>query len=156
MNFIDPELLPITILDKSYNPYLVVLSIIIAIISSFTAFGSLERINACQDRVQQTLWLMFGAVSMGIGIWTVHFIGSLALILPISVSYNLNITLLSVVPAIMASSVVLWLMNQTEFNLTRLLFCGVLLGAGIGTMHYTGMAAMELNASTVYLKSIFI
>ena len=156
MNFIDPELLPITILDKSYNPYLVVLSIIIAIISSFTAFGSLERINACQDRVQQTLWLMFGAVSMGIGIWTVHFIGSLALILPVSVSYNLNITLLSVVPAIMASTVVLWLMNQTEFNLTRLLFCGVLLGAGIGTMHYTGMAAMELNASTVYLKSIFI
>ena len=156
VNFIDPELLPLTILDKSYNPYLVVLSIVIAIISSFTAFGSLERIQASQGRLQQMLWLIFGAVSMGIGIWAMHFIGSLALILPIPVSYNLNITLLSVIPAIMASTVVLWLMNQTEFNLKCLLFCGVLLGAGIATMHYTGMAAMELNASMVYLKSIFI
>ena len=156
MNFIDPKLLPLTILDKSYNPYLVALSIIIAIISAFTSFGSLERIQASQGRLQQTLWVIFGAVSMGIGIWSMHFIGSLALILPISVSYNLNITLLSVIPAILASTVVLWLMDQTEFNLKRLLFCGVLLGSGIGTMHYTGMAAMELNASMIYLESIFI
>ena len=156
MNFIDPGLLPLTILDKSYNPYLVALSIIIAIISSFTSFGSLERINASSDRLQQTLWLMFGAVSMGIGIWAMHFIGSLALILPIVVSYDLSITILSVIPAIMASTVVFWLMNQAQFNLKHLLFCGVLLGAGISTMHYTGMAAMELNASMVYLKSIFI
>jgi len=156
VNFIDPKLLPLTILDKSYNPYLVALSIIIAIISAFTSFGSLERIQASQGRLQQTLWVIFGAVSMGIGIWSMHFIGSLALILPISVSYNLNITLLSVIPAILASTVVLWLMDQTEFNLKRLLFCGVLLGSGIGTMHYTGMAAMELNASMIYLESIFI
>ncbi len=156
MNFIDPELLPLTILDKGYNSYLVALSIIIAIISSFTAFGSLERINASTDRLHQTLWVMFGAVSMGVGIWAMHFIGSLALILPISVSYNLNITILSVIPAIMASTVVFWLINQTTFNLKYLLFCGVLLGAGISTVHYTGMAAMELNASMAYVKSIFI
>ena len=156
MNFIDLDLLSLTILDKSYNPYLVALSIIIAIVSSFTSFGSLERINASSDRLQQTLWLMFGAVSMGLGIWAMHFIGSLALILPISVSYNLSITILSVIPAIMASTVVFWLMNQTTFNLKHLLFCGVLLGAGISTVHYTGMAAMELNASMAYVKSIFI
>ena len=142
MNFIDPEFLPLTVLDKSYNPYLVALSIIIAIISSFTAFGSLERINACTDRLHQTLWVMFGAVSMGIGIWATHFIGSLALILPISVSYNLNITILSVIPAIMASTVVFWLMNQTNFNLKYLFFCGVLLGAGIGIGRIGG-SAME-------------
>ncbi len=156
MNFLDPKFLPLTILDKSYNPYLVALSIIIAIISSFTAFGFLERINASTDRLHKTLWVMFGAVSMGIGIWAMHFIGSLALILPTPVSYNLNITLLSVIPAIMASTVVFWLMNQTSFNLRCLFFSGALLGTGISIVHYTGMAAMELNASMVYLKSIFI
>jgi diguanylate cyclase (GGDEF)-like protein/PAS domain S-box-containing protein len=156
VNFLDPKFLPLTILDKSYNPYLVALSIIIAIISSFTAFGFLERINASTDRLHKTLWVMFGAVSMGIGIWAMHFIGSLALILPTPVSYNLNITLLSVIPAIMASTVVFWLMNQTSFNLRCLFFSGALLGAGISIVHYIGMAAMELNASMVYLKSIFI
>ena len=55
----------------------------------------------------------------------------------------------------MTSTVVFWLMNQARFNLKRLLFGGVLLGAGIVIMHNIGMAAMELNASMVYLKSIW-
>ena len=156
MNFIDYQLLPLTTLEKSYDPYLAALSILIAIIASFTAFGTSERIYACSHRLQKILWIIFGAITMGIGIWSMHFIGSLALVLPISVSYNLHITLLSVIPAIFAGSVVLWLMNQSEFDLKHLLFCGILLAAGIGTMHYIGMSAMELNANTAYLKSIFI
>ncbi|MDD5580509.1 MAG: MHYT domain-containing protein [Methylobacter sp.] len=93
---------------------------------------------------------------MGIGIGAMHFIGSLALILPGPVSYNPGLTLISVVPAILVSGVVLWLMNQTNFNLHKLLFCGLLLGGGIGIMHHTGMAAMELNAAMYYEKAIFI
>lgn len=156
MNFIDYQLLPLTTLEKSYNPYLVALSILIAIIASFTAFGISERIYTCSHHLQKSLWVIFGAITMGIGIWSMHFIGSLALVLPISVSYNLPITLLSVIPAILASSVVLWMMNQSEYNLKQLLFCGVLLGAGIGAMHYIGMSAMRLDADLAYLKSIFI
>lgn len=156
MKFIDPQLLPLMVIDKSYNPYLVVLSIVIAVISSFSAFGTSERISTCSHRVEKMLWVFFGAVSLGIGIWAMHFIASLALQLPIPVSYNLNLTLVSVIPAVMASSVVFWLMNQADFSLKRLLFCGLLMGTGIGVMHYIGMAAMELNAKMVYLKSMFI
>jgi len=156
VNFIDPYLLPLDILSKSYNPYLVALSIIIAILSTFTAFGTTERIKANDSLLHQSLWIFFGASSMGIGIWAMHFIGSLALQLPISISYNLNITLLSVLPAILASAVVLWLMSHSKFNLQRLLFSGLFMGSGIGVMHYTGMAAMELNASMVYLKPVFL
>lgn len=155
MNFIDFKLLPLETLDKNYSLYLVVLSVIIAIASSFTAFGTSERIYAASQQSHKILWNLFGAISMGVGIWAMHFIGSLALELPIPVSYNPRLTLLSVFPAIMASSVVLWLMNQAQFNILRLVFCGVLLGSAIGTMHYLGMAAMELNASMVYIKSIF-
>jgi PAS domain S-box-containing protein len=156
VTFIDSYLLPITALDKSYNPYLVFLSIIIAIAASFTAFGVYERAHASKNSLHQILWIFFGAISMGIGIWSMHFIGSVALLLPISVSFDLKITLLSVFPSIFASSVVFWLMSQAEFNRNRLLFCGVLLGAAIGAMHYIGMAAMELNASMIYSKPIFV
>ncbi len=156
MNFIDSYLLPIAALDKSYNLYLVILSIAIAIVASFTAFGVYERAHASTRPLFQTLWIIFGAVSMGIGIWSMHFIGSVALQLPIPVFFDLKITLLSVLPSILASSVVFWLMSQAEFNRTRLLFCGLLLGTSIGAMHYIGMAAMELNASMVYLKPIFV
>ncbi len=155
LNFLDPKLLPLETLDKSYSPWLVLLSVVIAVISSYTAFGTSERIHASKQRHKQVIWTLFGAISMGVGIWAMHFIGMLALILPVSVSYDLNLTLLSVLPAILASCVVLWQMNQTEFNLKKLLFSGVLLGSGIGVMHYTGMAAMKLDGIVVYLKSIF-
>jgi len=156
MKFIDTHYIPIEALDKSYNYYLVILSIIIAILSTFTAFGTTERIQSNSDHLEQTLWLIFGASSMGIGIWAMHFIGSLALQLAIPVSYNLSITLISVIPAILASSVVLWLMSRAEYSLKNLLFSGILMGAGIGTMHYTGMAAMELNAHMLYSPAIFV
>ncbi len=156
MNFIDSYLLPITALDKSYNPYLAFLSIIVAIVSSFTAFGIYERAHGSKSPLYQMFWVLFGAVSMGIGIWSMHFIGLVALLLPISFSFDPKITLLSIFPSIFASSVVFWLMSQAKFNRSRLLFCGVLLGAAIGAMHYISVAAMELNAGVVYLKPIFV
>lgn len=156
MNFIDSSLLPLTVLDKSYNPYLVFLSVIIAIITSYTAFGTSERAKASSSQIHQILWSIFGAVSMGIGIWAMHFIGSMALQLSIPVSYNLRTTILSVIPAILASSAVFLLINQAQLNQLRLLLCGVLLGAGIGIMHYVGMMAMEFDAEMVFSKSMFI
>ncbi len=157
MNFIDPQLLlPLIALEKSYNPYLVVLSILIACISSFTAFATSEKINASSDRVQQIPWIIFGVCSIGIGIWAIHFISSLALQLPVSVSYNLNITLLSIIPAFVASSIVLRIINKSEFDLKQLLFSGLILAAGLSAMHYISLAAMELKATIVYSKSIFI
>jgi diguanylate cyclase (GGDEF)-like protein/PAS domain S-box-containing protein len=93
---------------------------------------------------------------MGTGTWVMHFIGLLALILPVPVSYNLTITLISILPAIFANSLVLWLKNQASLNFNRLLLCGVLLGGGIGTMHYTGMMAMEVNAGMYHIQSLFV
>jgi diguanylate cyclase (GGDEF)-like protein/PAS domain S-box-containing protein len=155
MHFFNGQL-SLTVLDKSYNLSLIIVSVIIAIVAAFTAFGIAERMHAARTKKSQLLWNFFGATAMGIGIWAMHFIGSLALILPVSVSYNLGTTLISVVPAILASGVVLRQMNQTFFNLNKLLFCGFLLGCGIGAMHHTGMAAMELNATMYYVTAIFI
>ncbi|MDD1607996.1 MAG: EAL domain-containing protein [Methylococcaceae bacterium] len=156
MEFFYQQLVLQPILDKSYNPYLVILSIIIAIISAFTALGVSERLSVSKTKTQQLLWILFGASTMGTGIWAMHFIGLLALILPVPVSYNLTITIISVFPAIFASGLVLWLKNKASANMTRLLFCGVLLGGGIGIMHYVGMMAMEVNAGMYHIKSLFM
>lgn len=156
VNFIDSSLLPLDTLDKSYNPYLVALSIIIAIVSSFSAFGATECIFSTTNRGIKILWALFGSVAMGIGMWAMHFIGSLALQLPISISYNLGGVFVSGIPSILACSVVLWLMSQSVFDLKRLLFCGLLLGMGMGVMHHIGMMSLELNAHISYLTSIYI
>lgn len=155
MEFFYQQSVSQTILTKSYNYPLVILSIVIAIISAFTAFGISERISASKSTTHRLLWIFFGASTLGTGIWAMHFIGLLALILPVPVSYNLTITILSVLPAIFASSLVFWLKNQAPFSLKKLWLCGVLLGSGIGTMHYAGMEAMELNAGMYHIKSMF-
>jgi NO-binding membrane sensor protein with MHYT domain len=116
MDFFYQQIASQPILIKSYSPYLVILSISIAIISSFTAFGISERISAAKNKKHQLLWIVFGASTLGIGVWGMHFIGLLALVLPVPISYNLGITLISVLPAIIASSLVLWIKNQAPLG----------------------------------------
>ncbi|MDT8372289.1 MAG: MHYT domain-containing protein, partial [Gammaproteobacteria bacterium] len=100
------------------------------------------------------LWIAFGSVAMGLGIWAMHFIGMLALKLPIPVSYDLNITLLSMLPAILACSVVFWMMDRDR-TLKQLIIAGIVLGVGIGAMHYIGMMAMQLNAIMIHDTMLF-
>lgn len=156
MDFFYQHLASEAVLTKSHSPSLVILSVSIAIISAFTAFGISERIGAAKTKNQQLLWIVFGASTMGIGVWGMHFIGLLALVLPVPVSYNLNITLISVLPAIIATSLVLWIKAQAPFTVGRLWLCGLLLGLGIGLMHYIGMMAMELDAGMYHIKSMFM
>ncbi|PCI22611.1 MAG: diguanylate cyclase [Piscirickettsiaceae bacterium] len=156
MNFISLQSIPEDILTKQYDYYLIVLSVVIAIIGSYTAFGVSERIYSSRHRFHEILWTIFGAIAMGIGIWSMHFIGSLALILPVAITYDLRLTLLSIIPAFLASSAVLWLMTHKAYSKSKLLLCGFILGGGVGAMHYTGMAAMEMNAGMSYITPIFV
>jgi NO-binding membrane sensor protein with MHYT domain len=137
-------------LVTAYEPSLVVLSILIAMVASFSAFGIVERNFSSTKRSQKIAWNLFGGSVMGIGIWAMHFIGMLALRLPIPVTYDAQVTILSVLPAVCACSAVLWLMTLKSLGFYRLLVGGLLLGSGIGLMHYTGMAAMRLNAMMIH------
>ena len=141
------EVLSTVLLTKSYNTPLVIISIIIAIFSSLTAFSSAERSFSATQINNKIAWNLFGATSMGLGVWSMHFIGMLALNLPIPVRYDPLITVTSIIPAIFACSVVLWIMTKETISRYLLLLGGVLLGSGIGLMHYTGMAAIRLNAT---------
>jgi len=89
-------------------------------------------------------------VAMGIGIWSMHYLGMLAVELPVEVAYFVPTVLLSLLMAIVASAVVLSVVSAERVGWRELLGGGVLMGAGIGGMHYTGMAAMRSTAMHRY------
>ncbi|WP_206733749.1 putative bifunctional diguanylate cyclase/phosphodiesterase [Pseudoxanthomonas composti] len=136
-------------MSGSYNHFLVLISYLVAAVASFVALDMAGRITASQGRAARW-WLVGGASAMGFGIWSMHFIGMLAFKLPIPQSYNLLITLYSLLVAVGSSGYALWLVSREELPRKRLLVGAVILGAGIATMHYTGMAAMEMEPGIDY------
>ena len=103
-------------LPASYNWLLVVLSVMIASLAAYAALGGAERIGASQTAAIRHAWLVTGALVMGIGIWAMHFIGMLAFTLPVSVGYDVLITVVSMVPAALASGVVLHLLSRDRIG----------------------------------------
>lgn len=139
----------------SYNPLLVAASLFVAILASYTALDMAGRITTAQGRAAHW-WLVGGAAAMGVGIWSMHFIGMLAFSLPIPLGYDPAITLLSLLIAIASSVFALWLVCQEHLPWLRLTFGAILMGAGIASMHYTGMAAMRMTPLIHYVPSLFI
>jgi two-component system sensor histidine kinase/response regulator len=130
-----------------YDPWLVVLSVGVAILASLAALFVVDRLRASRRlRLVGALWLGVGALAMGTGIWAMHFIGMLAFVLPVPVSYDIWITLASIVPAIVGSGFALNLLRDEAIGARRLQIGALLLALGIGTMHYVGMAAIRTGA----------
>jgi NO-binding membrane sensor protein with MHYT domain/two-component sensor histidine kinase len=137
-------------LNGTYNPWLVLLSVIVAINASFVALDVASRIVASKGRGAEWYWLAGGAVSMGAGIWSMHFIGMLAFRLPIALSYDVALTLLSLLAAVLASGVALFIASRLTLKRSVLLVTGLLMSTGIVSMHYIGMAAMRMEPPIRY------
>jgi NO-binding membrane sensor protein with MHYT domain/signal transduction histidine kinase len=136
-------------LITGYNFQLVIISVAIAILASYTALDLAGRVNATQNRAQMG-WLISGAAAMGIGIWSMHFMGMLAFRLPILVHYDFLTVLVSVLPAMIASGLALFLVSRPILGWLRLLGGSLFMGLGIASMHYLGMAAMHTSAVIHY------
>jgi two-component system sensor histidine kinase/response regulator len=142
---------PTTDYTGVYDPGLVVTSVVIAILAAYVALSISGRVVAADTKRSRWTWTSAGAAVMGGGIWAMHFIGMLAFSLPCGVGYNPIGTVLSVIPGILASGVALYVISRDEQpGFVRLSIGAVLMGAGIGTMHYSGMAAMQPQALLRY------
>ena len=136
-------------MDYFYDYGLVSLSFVLAVIAAFSALGLASRIpHISQEKVPG--WLLGGAVAMGLGIWSMHFVGMLAFHLPIPLAYDFGITTLSVIIAIISSAFSLYLVRNGIRSEAGLLFSACLMGLGIAGMHYTGMAALKLSPPIDY------
>jgi two-component system sensor histidine kinase/response regulator len=136
-------------LPEHYDPRLVVLSVVIAICASYAALDLAGRTAASWGRARLA-WIGGGALAMGLGIWAMHYIGMLALSLPIRVLYDLPTVLLSLLAAVFSSALALWLVSRVTLRVAPLAAASLVMGAGIAAMHYIGMAAMRLDATCRY------
>jgi diguanylate cyclase (GGDEF)-like protein len=133
----------------SYDYRLVLLSLLVAFISSLAAFSLAAKVYRSEPRAAE-LWLLGGAVAMGSGIWSMHFVGMLAFSLPIPLGYAFDYTALSWLIAVATSWLALKIANQPELPKRLLITGGLFMGAGISGMHYTGMYAMQMSPPITY------
>ena len=135
--------------EASHDHGLVALSVVIAILASYVALELVSRVTAATGR-GRAAWLLGGAVAMGTGIWSMHYVGMLAFKLPVLVRYHWPTVALSHIAAIVASAVALVVTSRRTMGLRRAALGSVFMGVGIAGMHYIGMAAMRLPATSHY------
>ena len=137
------------VVTGTYNPYLVALSILVAAFASYTALDLGGRVAATRE-VAPRVWLVPEAIAMGGGIWSMHFIAMLAFNMPTPMSYDIGLTTLSLIVAIVVTGAGFYFINRQSAPPLSLVFSGVFMGLGIAAMHYIGMAAMRGHAEISY------
>jgi len=142
--------------EGHYDPVLVVLSVVAAICASYAALLVSQHVAGAAVVRTRRLWIGIGGLCMGIGIWAMHFVGMLAFSLPCGSRYDPIITLLSMVPGILASTLAMAIVSRPALSRRQLVTGGLLLGGGIGAMHYSGMAAMRLDGLIRYDLKLFL
>ena len=138
-----------------YNPWLVVLSVAVAIFVSHTALRLSARVARAQGALTR-LWMVGGALAMGTGIWSMHFIGMLAFSLPIALAYDIPATVASLFIAIITSALALAIANRPRISIFHLSLGALLLGGGISAMHYVGMAAIQITPMITYEPGLLV
>src|SRR5712691_4418183 len=146
---------PDLVMVVSYDYRLVALSVFIAMLASYAALDLAGRVTSARGGVR-LLWLSGGATAMGIGIWSMHYIGMLAFRLPIPVQYDWPTVLVSLLAAVFASTVALFVVSRHKMGLFQALVGSIFMGGGIAAMHYIGMAAMRLPAMCRYSPALLM
>ena len=136
-------------LMSSYDQLLVIVSFIVAFLASYTALDMAGRVATSTGKAAK-VWLFGGGFAMGVGIWSMHFIGMLAMSLPMVMSYDASLTMVSMVIAVAASVFALWIVCYGELPWYRLCGGAVIMGSGVVAMHYTGMAALAVNPGIIW------
>ncbi|MBM6551531.1 MHYT domain-containing protein [Marinomonas ostreistagni] len=154
-NFFVTDLSSATLIQGHYDPFLVVLSVLIASSASFFALRLAETARHIENEQHRRIAMVTGAVILGGGIWSMHFVGMLAFNMPHQIDYDLLLTIVSLVPAFIASLSVLKSLIRERDSLKVIIKNSLIVGAGIGGMHYIGMAAIDMNLSLRYNPYLF-
>ncbi|HEU5281529.1 MAG TPA: MHYT domain-containing protein [Gammaproteobacteria bacterium] len=156
-NYFQGSPLPSDLLVGAYDINLIILSFLVATAASYIALDLTGRLRDMNNTPLQTkLWLLGGAIAMGSGIWSMHFIGMLSFTIPgLTLEYDFFWTALSLLVAIVASGFALSLLKSSSVHLKHYIAGGVILGLAVASMHYTGMEAMLISLNIRYLPGLF-
>jgi NO-binding membrane sensor protein with MHYT domain len=137
------------VVTGTHEPYLVALSILVACFASYTALDLTGNVGTARGFARRA-WLVAAAITMGGGIWSMHFVAMLAFMMPIPMSYDIGLTTLSLVVAMFVTGVGFYVISRRRGSPLRLILSGIFMGLGIAAMHYTGMAAMQGHVELGY------
>ena len=140
-----------TSMPTSHSWALVLLSVTISTIAALVAMVVVERVRNSTNLLARALLIGLGGLALGVGISAMHFIGMLAFDMTMNVSYDPEVTIISVIPGLIAGTIAISILGKNETPaIWQIIVAGVIVGAGIGAMHYTGMAAMTMGAELLY------
>lgn len=142
-------------MDGSFNLWIVSLSVVIAILASYSALNITAKISNTSGRARY-FWLAAGALVMGSGVWSMHFVGMLAFHLHMTVKYDVWLTLLSMAASVFSSFIAFYITMPLNIKRYKIVIGGFIMGSGIVTMHYVGMEAMIMPAKLTYDKTIWV
>lgn len=154
LNLINSNQVPETAVTGTYDLFYVFLSYVVASFAAWIAILILDDITR-SDAKMRIKGCFLGALVMGAGIWSMHFTGMLAYDMGMEHSYDIWITIASMVIASCFSFAVFYNITREKLRLTDLLIDAPLMGLGVASMHYVGMAAMDMRAKTLYISSLF-
>lgn len=156
LHFFNSDINELNLLETSYDPVLVVMSYLAASLAGFCASSIYQYIIIQGEQRKSPFLTLFSGIILGLGIWSMHFTAMLAFNLPVEVKYDLTITLQSILPAILASAITIYAIQQSmSSKLSNILASGIL-AIGIATMHFIGMEAMVMNAHMTHNLTYFI
>jgi diguanylate cyclase (GGDEF)-like protein len=136
-------------LASAYDFHLVTLSVVIAIVGAYVGLTLSERVAEHQGKSRYP-WMVGGGVAFGSAVWAMHFTGMLAFRLPVAVSYDIPLVVLSLVVAMVACGAALLTVSRRHITWRSSLVGAVVMGGGIGSMHYIGMIAMRMPADALW------
>lgn len=151
--FLNENTRGLPVFDGQYEPGYVILSVLIAVSASFFSFEMAGRFAL---RGHRRIWLPFAAIVLGVGIWSMHFIGMMAYRLECGTSYDPWLAALSMLPGVLAAGVALGIGARKDAGLGRMLLGSLIIALGVGGMHYTGMAAMRIDGIIRYDIRLFL
>jgi PAS domain S-box-containing protein len=142
-------------ITTTWNYGLVALSVMTAIIGSYVALYLAERLRTTEGTERFTLTVL-GASVMGLAIWSMHFVGMLAMSMRMQMSYNPLLSFLSMIAAALGAGVTFIILQRPAIHRFHYIFGSIAMGLAISTMHYTGMASMQMSAKIVYNPFLFM
>ncbi|KTC84965.1 MHYT domain-containing protein [Legionella brunensis] len=146
---------PSQLLQGYYSPSLVILSYVVAVLASYVALTLVARLREEKNQQAVFYWLIGGAFTMGAGIWSMHFIGMLAFVLPMPMEYELTWTVASLFMAMLASGFALYILKKPNYSRLHLALGGLFIGLAISSMHYMGMEGMKSHVAIHYWPGLF-
>jgi PAS domain S-box-containing protein len=138
-----------SMIEKSYSFPLVILSVVVATLGGYVAVEIAQRIRAAEGR-RRVFWTCGGALALGLGIWSMHFVGMLALRLPVLIWYDALLIFASIVAAVVGCAIAFIIFNRATVSWWLLAIASVFMGSAIAGMHFIGMAGMRMSVDFTY------